>query len=245
MHTDRHYAVYSILTNYVRSPSLRHLREPHSLQRVTQEIVQALDRASSVWHKWDGPREDVAKAAVPCWIPVEDLREFLNNLPGPPLTQMDVLQRLRAISEEPWASYPKEELAEGCRTLYEREKLAGTEMSARIGALQEHIEREEERLRVERDETYKKFREDERIRLQQRFISGADCGWTQIEKSKDFFCRRNGRAFRISQIKDKRWSLYRIAAMGEGGILVGTYQGRREASNALQQIAYGPDVPRR
>jgi hypothetical protein len=69
-------------------------------------------------------------------------------------------------------------------------------------------------------------------------LAGADCGWTQIDKSEVFYCRRNGRAFRIARAKDKRWNLYRIKALDDGGNLLGTYQGRREASKALEKIAY-------
>ena len=63
--------------------------------------MRAVDRASSVWEKWDGSREEIAKAAVPCWIPTEDLVAYLNRLPGPKLTATDVTQRLRAFWEEP------------------------------------------------------------------------------------------------------------------------------------------------
>ena len=66
---------------------------------IAREIVSAIDRSSSVWSKWDAQREEAAKAAASCWIPVEDLRAFLNNLPGPLLTKTDVEQRLRAIWE--------------------------------------------------------------------------------------------------------------------------------------------------
>lgn len=59
----------------------------------------------------DPLREEVAKSAAPCWIPMEDFRAFLNNLPGPPLTKTDVEQRLRAIWEEPYTSYPNEALS--------------------------------------------------------------------------------------------------------------------------------------
>jgi hypothetical protein len=71
MNADRHYAVASILFDYLKSPSLRHLREPHSVHKVSREIVKALDGASSVWKKWESQREEVAQAAAPCWIPVE------------------------------------------------------------------------------------------------------------------------------------------------------------------------------
>ena len=114
MSNDRIYAIISALAEYVRSPSLRHLRDPHNLQKVAKELVGAFDRAGSVWTKWDGRREDVARAAAPCWVPLEDLLVFLNTLPGPPLTLTDVKQRLRALWEEPYSAYPIDELQAGC-----------------------------------------------------------------------------------------------------------------------------------
>jgi hypothetical protein len=241
MIADRHYAVASILFDYVKSPSLRHLRDPHSVHKVSREIVKALDGASSAWKKWETQREEVVQAAAPCWIPVEDLQAFLNTLPGPPLTKTDVEQRMRAIWEEPHTSYPKDELKNGCLALYQSEKAEGTEMRAIIGALQEHIEREEDRLRHEREENYRRRREEERLKLEQRFLLGADCGWTQIKKSEAFYCRRNGRTFRIVQGKDKRWTLYRVEEIDDEGELLGTYQGRGDANKALKKIAYAPE----
>lgn len=152
-----------------------------------------------------------------------------------------MVQRLRAFHEEPYSSYPNEELKAGCLALYETEKTQGTDLPAIVGALQEHIELEEERLRREQEETYRRTQEDDRIRRQQRFLAGADCGWTQIEKSEVFYCRRNGRAFRTQRANDKRWNLYRITNLEDAGILLGTYLGRREASTALEKIAYEPE----
>ena len=199
MENDRLYAVTSKLIHYLKSPSLRHIRDPRSLQELAKEIVQAVDRASPLWGKWEGSREELAKATAPRWIPTMDLQAFLNRLPGPPLTSADVVQRLRAFYEEPYSLYPNEELKAGCLALYEAEKAQGTELTATIGALQEYIELEEERLRREREETYRRHQEGERIRLQQRFLAGADCGWTQIEKSEVLYCRRNGRAYRVAR----------------------------------------------
>jgi uncharacterized protein YbaR (Trm112 family) len=79
--------------------------------------------------------------------------------------------------------------------------MQGTEMRAIVGALQEHIEREEDRLRREREEYWRRLKAEERVKLERRFLSGADCGWTAIEKSEALYCRRNGRAFRIVQGK--------------------------------------------
>lgn len=241
MDADRQYAVVSLLFDYLRSPSLRHLRDPHSVQKLARDIVAAVDRANSIWAKWKSDREQIAKAAAPCWIPVEDLLIFLNDLPGPPLTKTDVEQRLRAIWEEPYMAYPKEALKDGCLALYESEKLQGTSMPAIIGVLQEHIEREDDRLRREQEELYRRWKEEERAKLEQRFLSGADCGWTRIDKSEAFYCRRNGRTFRIVQSKDKRWTLFRIKEVNDGGELLGLYQGRGDASKALKTIAYAND----
>ncbi|TWB67155.1 hypothetical protein FBZ94_101836 [Bradyrhizobium sacchari] len=117
-------------------------------------------------------------------------------------------------------------------------------MRAIIGALQEHIEREEDRLRREREENWRRLKADERAKLEQRFSSGADCGWTKIEKSEALYCRRNGRAFRIVQGKDKRWTLHRVEDVSDKGEMLGTYLGRREANKALEKMAYAPE-PRR
>lgn len=241
MENDRIYAVASILFDYVKSPSLRHVRDPHSIHKLAKEIVQAVDRAGSIWEKWEGQREELAKAARPCWIPIEDLRAFLNRLPGPVLTSTDVAQRLRTFNEEPYSPYPNDELKAGCLAFYESEKAQGTELPAIIGALQDYIEREEEQLRLEREQTYRRNQDEEKMRRQQRFLAGADCGWTQIDKSEVFYCRRNGRAYRVVRAKDKRWNLCRIKIPEDAGVLLGTYQGRREASKALEKIAYEPE----
>lgn len=241
MDNDRFYAVISKLADYVKSPSLRHIRDPHSLQKLAKEIIQSVDRAGAVWGKWEGRREEIAKAAACCWIPIDDLMTFLNRLPGPALTRTDVAQRLCAFWEEPWGEYPNEDLRVGCLALYETETALGTELPAIIGALREFIELEEDRLRRERDESCRRHREAERVRLEEKFLSGADSGWTPVKGSVDLYCRRNGRAFRIARGKDKRWKLHRITSPEDSGVLLGTYQGRGDANKALQQIAYQPE----
>ena len=133
MDNDRFYAVISIIADYVKSLSLRHIRDPRSLQTLAKEIIQSVDRTGAVWGKWEGRREEIAKAAACCWIPTDDLMTFLNRLPGPALTHTDVAQRLRAFWEEPWAEYPNEDLKMGCLALYEIEKANYRRSSARFG----------------------------------------------------------------------------------------------------------------
>lgn len=86
-------AIKHLLFNYVRSPSLRHIRDPHAVIVLANEIMRVVDGRSSVWLKWDEHREKLVKSAVGCWIPFDDLRGFLNGLPGPALTTTDVTQR--------------------------------------------------------------------------------------------------------------------------------------------------------
>jgi hypothetical protein len=241
MESDRIDALTSRLFEYVKSPSLKHIRDPHNVQSLAHELLTAVDRASSIWKKWDGPREQIAKSAARCWIPVEDLQAHLNHLPGPPLTKTDVIQRLRAVHEEPYNQYPNEDVKASCLTLFESEKAQGTEMPAIIGALQEHIEAEEDRLSREREEGWRRHREEERLRKQQLFEAGADSGWTQLDGVKGLHCRRNGRTYRATQGKDKRWSLFRVKAVGDAGALLGTYQNRRDANKALDKIAFRPE----
>ncbi|RJT32867.1 hypothetical protein D3227_26115 [Mesorhizobium waimense] len=119
-------------------------------------------------------------------------------------------QRLRAFEDEEDFSYPKEELRPGCLALYEKERADGTELPAIIGLLRDHVVREEERLRVEQEERYKRSREEDRMAREQRLLSGADCTWTQLQKSPHWFCRANGRTYRLSPTKDKMWNLYRL-----------------------------------
>jgi len=241
---ERIWDVKRLLFEYVKSPSLRHLRDPHSVHKLARDIVKAIDRGNSIWTKWDGPREVVAKAAVPCWIPVKDLRDFLNCLPGPQLTITDVEQRLRAFEEEDhFFELPNEELQASCLALYEQEKAQGTELPAIIGLLRDHVEQEEERIRAEREEYFRQLREQERVAGEQRLLSGADCKWTQLRKSKHWYCRTNGRTYRLSPTHDKMWQLFRVKAVSddEEGDLLGKYQRRGDATKVVSEVAYQPE----
>ena len=94
---------------------------------------------------------------------------------GPRLTTTDVSQRLRAFDEESYASYPNEERQAGYLAVYTADKAECTDMPAIVGLLQKHVERAEERLRLEHDQRWRKRAEDDRIALARRFLSGADC----------------------------------------------------------------------
>jgi hypothetical protein len=239
-------AVRRLLFEYVKSPSLTHLRDPYALGKLAQEIVKAVTVGNPIWRKWDPTREELLKSAAPCWIPTEALRDYLNGMPGPALTTTDVAQRLRAFHEEAYASYPREVHQPGCLALFETEMAQGTELPAIIGALQEFVEREDERLRIEQEAAWRQRAQEERFALEQRFLSGADCKWTPVNKSAELYSRINGRVFRLSRSKDRMWSVQQIASIDDAtGELIGTYRTRGDVTKALAQVAYAEPRERR
>jgi hypothetical protein len=96
-------------------------------------------------------------------------------------------------------------------------------------------------IRVERQEHYKQAIEQDRIAREQRLLSGADCKWTQIQQN--WFCRANGRTYRLSPTKDKMWDLYRVKSVSTDneGTLVGKYKHRGDATKVVKNVAYQPE----
>jgi len=240
---DRLIEIKRLLSNYAQSPSLRHMRDGSTIHLLANEILRVVDARNTVWRKWTEQRETLAKSAVRCWIPLEDLREFLSELPGPKLTDTDVVQRLREFEEEDYFAYPREELQTGCLAIYKREVEEGTELPAIVRLLRDHVEQEEERLRVEQQNRYVLLRDKDRIAREQRLLSGADCNWTQIAKSQNWHCRKNGRLYRLSPTGDKMWNLWRVQAVDDvSGSHIGKYQRRGLASKVIAEMAYQPDI---
>lgn len=185
---ERTWAVKHLLFDYVRSPSLKHIRDTHAITKLARDIVKNLDRGNPIWGKWTEHRELVVKGAAGCWLPNADLRTFLNGMPGPVLTETDVSQRLKAYEDE-LRTWPKDELKDGCQALYAAEKAEGTELPAILGRLREYVENEEVRLFEERQRAYRQSQEDNRVAQEARLLSGADCKWTQIKGSRHWYCR--------------------------------------------------------
>lgn len=245
MEDDRVEIVRRLVFDHLGSRSLKLICDGWAVDKLARDIIRGLDRKSSLWAKWEGERETLCKAAAACWIPVEDLRDCLNRMDGPPLTRTDVEQRMRAFYEEPYVPYPKDDLREGCLAIYEREKAKGTDLPAIVGALQEHVEREEARLRAELQENYRRQQEEARRALEQRFLSGADCKWTPVGGSKELYCRINGRTYRLAPAADKKLRLWRINSIEDDkGIPIGTYGSRRDVTRTLEQVAYQPEPQR-
>lgn len=241
---DRIDTVRHLINEHNKSPSLRHIRDPYAISKLASDIVRSLDRGSSVWQKWEGVREQLARAAVTCWIPTEDLLEELNRLPGGMLTKTDVEQRLFAIMEEAYQNYPNAELRESCLALYAKEKTIGTEMAAIIGVIRGYVESEEERLRNEQQQRWRAQQAEERELRMALFRAGADCPWTPVDGSKELYRRINGRAYRATPTTDKLWLLHRIQSVDDPKPRqIGKYKRRGDINKLLATMAY-EDEPR-
>lgn len=240
---DRYYRICRLLSDYVRSPSLRHLRHPHSLQRLAGEILKEVASANPIWTKWSTDREVLARPAAYCWIPPEDLRVHLNRMAGPRLTLTDVIQRLRAFNEEPYEPYPDEDQKDACLEIYNRESSDGTDMPAIVGAIQQFVEEDREARERDRQEGYRARVEADRLAAEERLLSGADCKWTALGKSKTLHCRTNGRLFRLEPQPDKKLHLVRVKSVeDQNGELVGRYAGRTGATRVVGEMAYKPET---
>ncbi len=137
--------------------------------------------------------------------------------------------------------YPDNRVKDASLALYAAELKAGTEMTAIIGALQEFSDEEERRLDREREEKWRAAQAAERLALERRLLSGADCKWTPLEGSKAVFMRRNGRTYRLSPTKEKRWELHRIEKPTDAGDLLGTYATRGAVNKVIDKLAYEPE----
>lgn len=241
---QRSSVVYSLLADYVRSPSLRHMREQRSLAKLALEIVTKLDQDSSIWKKWEGPRDKVLASAIDCWIPKDDMLAFLNGLPGPALTMTDLEQRMKAMIEEEYIGDPEPKLEAECLAIYQAEKDAGTEMAAIIGRLSDYVGAQWQRLRDEQRAEAERRSEEARLERERRLLSYADCPWTQIKGSKFFYCRKNGRVFQLKPNNDKSLTLYRVQEVDDAasGDMIGRYRSRGDASKVVAKAAYAPEA---
>lgn len=239
---DQVRAVKELLFNHVCTPYQRHIRDGWAIHLLANEIVEKLRQRDGVWRKWTEQRETLVKSATDCWIPIEDLQEYLNGMPGPQLTRMDVAQRLRAFQEDEYGSRPNEGVKSGCRLIFEKEKAEGTELPAIIGAIQEWVEQEEIRQMRESQAERQRQIEAEKLALEQRLLSGADCKWTPLNKSAEVYCRTNGRTYRLSRTSEKSMSLHRIKTLEDTeGLLIGNYRTRGDATKVISEAAYQPE----
>ncbi len=240
---QRNESVRQLLRDYASSPSLRHLRDPGVIERLAVRIVKRLDEVGSVWKKWIGAREQILGDALECWIPTADMLDFLNSLPGPALTTTDLEQRMRTMVDKEYIGVPDDDLRDECLEIYRAERSAGTEMPAIIGRLSEYVVQQWPRLQEARRHERERQLTEARENRERRLFSAADCPWTQVRGSKCFYCRKNGRTFRVRPLPDKTWEMHRVDEVddGEGGQLIGHYRSRGDASKVVSKTALEDD----
>jgi hypothetical protein len=88
------------------------------------------------------------------------------------------------------------------------------------------------------------LRQEDKRKRELRLQSGADSGWVQLDGSTCWFCRTNGRAYRLIPGKDQKWQLDRVQEISEEerGVHMGVYQKRGDASEVVAKAAYQPDL---
>nr|WP_025824927.1 hypothetical protein [Acetobacter persici] len=155
------------------------------IPKLARRILETAKGPKSLWTKWSSDREDVIKRAADVWIPLDDLREALNVLPGENLTATDVEQRLNAVRSElgGYTHGPDETLKEEAFTAYATEKAKGTEFIALLGWMEDWMWGAEEILRRKQTEERQRRIEQERRQAEARLRSGADSPWTPLEIS--------------------------------------------------------------
>lgn len=224
-------------------PTLRRMERDRIGQLAEQVLRVTIDRG--LWSKWEQNREELAERAACVWVPLDDLQEALNTLPGPKLTTVDVEQRIREIREKPYgSSYPNQELEAEALAVFASEKVKGTEFIAILGHLEEWQLGAEEHLRHKRDREHRERVAQAKQLAETRLRNGADCPWTAAVGLTDLHCCKNGRLYRLRalQVSSKYEPAFEVLRVdyldAKRGRAVGRYRTRGEASAAVSKVAY-------
>lgn len=242
---DRRSEVRTLLWQHAH-PTLRSM-DFMRISKLTDEIVEIMDHRS-VWTKWGKDREEIARRAADMCIPMEDLREALNAMPGPELTKVDVEQRIRDIREAPYGSgYPPDSLAAESFAVFAEEKAKGTEFIALLGYMEDWSYGATERLRLKAEKERREHIEEDKRNAETRLRNGVDCPWTTAADIPDLHCRKNGRLYRLHALKptskfEPAFEVLRVDNLdAKRGRIVGRYRTRGEATKAVANVAYQED----
>ena len=94
---DRLRYVIHLLLEHSARPPLKFPSEAE-IPKIARKIMEAATGPRSLWSKWGAEREEIAPRAADLWVPMADLIEALNQLPGERLTAVDVEQRCQIAS---------------------------------------------------------------------------------------------------------------------------------------------------
>jgi hypothetical protein len=245
---ERLHQIVSLLYQYSARPPLKFPTDAE-IPKLARKLLDTIDGPMSPWTKWGKDREEIVKRAAEVWVPLDDLREALNKLPGGRLTPTDVEQRIHALRYEHggYKRGPDEELKEGSFAAYAEEKAKGTEFIAILGWLEEWTWGADERLWRKREEVRRQHIEQEKRNAEARLRSGADCPWTAAAALAGLHCRKNARLFRLKTL-DKgesplapKFEVLEVKSFeDQRGALIGRYRTRSDASKAVLEVAYKP-----
>lgn len=242
---ERAYQIRTLLWEHAH-PTLRGMDREQIAKLAEQTMRIATDRG--LWTKWGGDRETLADRAAEIWIPMEDLREALNALPGPELTKVDVEQRIRELREKPYSgSYPRKEVEAEALAVFAEEKARGTEFVAILGYMEEWYWGAEERLRQKAEKERRERIAEDKRHAEARLRNGADCPWTAATGISDLHCCKNGQLYRLRPLQttskhEPAFEVLRVDYLeAKRGRPVGRYRTRGEATTAVAKVAYQED----
>lgn len=227
--------IHQVTNLIMRRFTAGHLAHTNGVQYLAHDIVRYFDGAYSVWAKWSIDRTKLLDGSKTFSIPVEELQEALNALPGPSLTATDVEQRLKLLLDEPFVDQPREDLRDDLRAIFSAEKAKGTEFVAIVGAIQDFLDKVQQLEYAEYNERQKCEQQTARLAREQILRSGVDCDWLRPWERQDVFLRHAGRLFRLRKIGNLDWELSEIPGRDrvDEGECVGRFKGRGLARAAI------------
>jgi hypothetical protein len=188
---------------------------------VAQRIIRELDRRTST--KWNEPRVALLKSAQECWIPHDELLNWLNALAGESLTVTDLGARMADMSPGPY-SY---RFADGepdnradCIRVYHREKSAGTAIDAMLQTIHDEV------VWPNKEKACEQASQNRLENLRQVVASGKDCGFFKgldDARKLDWHGRRGGQLYRLSR-SGAVYELFAVDALGDEGKRTDPYQ---------------------
>jgi hypothetical protein len=111
---ERVHGIVRILYQYSARTPLKFPTEAE-IPNLAKKILKTARRPTWLWTKWGKDREEVVNRAANIWVPLEDLRDALNEFPGERLTPADVEQRINALRHDHggYSRWPDEERKAG------------------------------------------------------------------------------------------------------------------------------------
>lgn len=197
-----------------------HFNAPHSMARI---ILAALDERALV-AKWEGARQKFLEEhdVSECWIPQQDVVDYLNKLPGKPVTVADLRAFLVEVYE--YHNKPDHDDQVDCLRVYSREKEAGTDLSGIVKAIQDEVLTPAYEKEAEEHEREKQARDEALVEsgsefgFINRFTTGLE---TPVGKygyrAKDWYGRFGGQLYRLVHVGNKQYRLLSIKKLGDEG----------------------------